>query len=103
MLNPVFSLKHMRDLIPVFYPIAHKVSIRLLTGKSADHVPVLCVLQLRDILENQVRSGKEEINVMLWMSRAALEYIGQGGLGYSFDALNEHSTNTYSEAIKMFV
>lgn len=25
MLNPVFSLKHMRGLIPVFYPIAYKV------------------------------------------------------------------------------
>jgi hypothetical protein len=38
---------------------------------------------------------------MMWMSRAALEYIGQGGLGYSFDALDETKTNTYSEVIKM--
>lgn len=39
---------------------------------------------------------------MNWISRAALEYIGQGGLGYSFDALNEEQTNGYSEAIKAF-
>lgn len=38
---------------------------------------------------------------MMWMSRAALEYIGQGGLGYSFDALDESKKNTYSEVIKM--
>lgn len=38
---------------------------------------------------------------MMWMSRAALEYIGQAGLGYSFDALDEEKTNEYSEAIKM--
>lgn len=25
MLNPVFSLKHMRDLLPIFYPIAYDV------------------------------------------------------------------------------
>ncbi|KAH8115662.1 hypothetical protein DFH11DRAFT_1586252 [Phellopilus nigrolimitatus] len=24
MLNPVFNLKHMRDLLPIFHPIAHK-------------------------------------------------------------------------------
>ncbi|KAH8109751.1 cytochrome P450 [Phellopilus nigrolimitatus] len=80
MLNPVFSLKHMRDLIPIFYPIAH---------------------ELRDILSRQVRSGAEEINVMSWMSRAALEYVGQGGLGYTFEALSGTKTNTYSEAIKL--
>ena len=39
---------------------------------------------------------------MKWMSRAALEYIGQGGLGYTFEALDESKTDTYSEAIKIF-
>ena len=46
-------------------------------------------------------AGGKDINLNKWMSRAALEYIGQGGLGYSFDALDENATNTYSEAIKM--
>ncbi|PAV20282.1 cytochrome P450 [Pyrrhoderma noxium] len=82
MLNPVFSIKHMRDLIPVFYPIAHK---------------------FRDIIAKQVCEGTEEINIMKWMSRAALEYIGQGGLGYSFNALEENAPhNKYSDAIKLF-
>ena len=38
----------------------------------------------------------------MWMSRAALEYIGQGGLGYSFDALDENKTNKYSEVVREF-
>ncbi|KAH8107332.1 cytochrome P450, partial [Phellopilus nigrolimitatus] len=82
MLNPVFSLKHMRELLPVFHPIAHK---------------------LQTVLEREVSKGKEHINVMMWVSRAALEYIGQGGLGYSFDALDEQENNKYSEAMKKSV
>ncbi|KAI5118019.1 hypothetical protein M0805_003456 [Coniferiporia weirii] len=80
MLNPVFSLKHMRDLIPIFYPIGH---------------------ELRKILIDQVGNGTKEINIMEWVSRAALEYIGQGGLGYTFNALDPNDKNTYSEAIKL--
>ncbi|THH09099.1 hypothetical protein EW145_g2244 [Phellinidium pouzarii] len=80
MLNPVFSLKHMRDLIPIFYPIAH---------------------QLREVLVREVRNGTEEVNVMSWMSRAALEFIGQGGLGYTFGALDEGKRNAYSESIRL--
>ena len=25
MLNPVFSIKHMREMIPIFYDVAHRV------------------------------------------------------------------------------
>lgn len=77
MLNPVFSPKHMRELAPIFYPIAH---------------------QLRDILAKKVCSGDEELDMSMWMGRAAMEYIGQGGLGYSFDSLDESKTNRYHEA-----
>ncbi|KAI5118021.1 hypothetical protein M0805_003458 [Coniferiporia weirii] len=81
MLNPVFSLRHMRELVPIFYPIAY---------------------ELRDVLMRQVRGGSGDIDVLKWLSRAALEYIGQGGLGYSFSALDEERTRTsmFSEAIK---
>ncbi len=42
--------------------------------------------------------------MMKWMSNAALEYIGQAGLGYTFDALDEKrsSANRYSEAVQLF-
>ena len=58
-------------------------------------------MQLRDIIEGEVRRGASHVDVMNWTSRAALEYIGQGGLGYTFGALNEkQQRNEYSEAIK---
>jgi len=39
---------------------------------------------------------------MKWLSRAALEYIGQGGLGYSFHALDDTKKDSYSETLKRF-
>lgn len=56
---------------------------------------------MKEILEHEVRSGKDNINMMTWMSRAALEYIGQGALGYSFDALDLTRNNEYSDSMKM--
>jgi hypothetical protein len=35
-----------------------------------------------------------------WVSRNALEYIGQGGLGYSFDAFAMDDSNEYTRAVK---
>ena len=82
MLNPVFSLKHMRGLAPIFYPIAH---------------------QLREVLACKVEQGEDELDINSWMSHAALEYIGQGGMGYSFDALDEAKPNRYHDAAKLLL
>ncbi|KAL5504184.1 hypothetical protein ACEPAH_8258 [Sanghuangporus vaninii] len=79
MLNPVFSLKHMRDLLPIFYPITY---------------------DLREVLAEQVRNGARQIDVLYWLSRAALEYIGQGGFGYKFDALHDEESSKYGEYVK---
>lgn len=35
-----------------------------------------------------------------WMSRTALELVGQGGLGYSFDPLVEDAKNALGDVIK---
>lgn len=40
--------------------------------------------------------------MMEWMSRVALELVGQGGLGYHFNALNEDAKNEYAEAVREF-
>ena len=46
--------------------------------------------------------GSEQY-VTKWMVRAALEAIGRGGLGYSFDRLvREDSRDAYADAIKSF-
>lgn len=65
----------------------------------------VCVLtiqriQLRDGIAAQIRSGNPKVDVLGWMGRTALELIGQGGLGYSFDPLVEESKDTYADALK---
>ncbi|CCM01002.1 uncharacterized protein FIBRA_03050 [Fibroporia radiculosa] len=79
LLNPAFSIKHMRYMLPMFYEVVHK---------------------LRVAIERQVASGPQEIDMLDWMSRTALELIGQGGLGYSFDPLVEDVKNDYGDALK---
>jgi hypothetical protein len=54
-------------------------------------------------LTEHVKSGPQEVDMLEWMSRTALEYIGQAGLGYSFESFSKESTNEYSRAIKDFL
>ncbi|KAG6842752.1 hypothetical protein H0H93_003593, partial [Arthromyces matolae] len=44
-----------------------------------------------------------QIDILHWMSRAALEMIGQSGFGYSFDSLEEDAKpHPFSLALKAF-
>ncbi|KAH7905033.1 cytochrome P450 [Hygrophoropsis aurantiaca] len=72
MMNPVFSINHMRHMIPVFQEITNT-------------------------------NGPQEIEMLEWLTRTALELVGQSGLGYSFDSLAEGSANPYSAAVKMLI
>lgn len=47
----------------------------------------------------QLQGDQKEVDVLNWMSRAALELIGQGGLGYSFDPLTEDVHNEFGDAL----
>lgn len=40
--------------------------------------------------------------MMEWMSRVALELVGQGGLGYNFNTLDEGVMNEYTLAVREF-
>ncbi|KAF9243490.1 cytochrome P450 [Melanogaster broomeanus] len=82
MLNPVFSLANMRDLLPIIQPIADK----------------LCV-----ILKSQLATdgSVREIDILPWLSRGALEYICQAALGHSFDALDPTKESEYLDAIRV--
>ncbi|KAF8807043.1 cytochrome P450 [Phlegmacium glaucopus] len=83
MLNPVFSVAHLRGMIPTFYNISYK---------------------LRDAFAHRVKDGPREIEVLSWLTRTALELIGQSGLGYSFDPLTEDATHhPYSTAARLYV
>ncbi|KAF8896616.1 cytochrome P450 [Infundibulicybe gibba] len=83
MLNPVFSIAHMRQMVPIFYNVAHK---------------------LQDAITSRVENGPREVEIVQWMTRTALELIGQSGLGYSFDSLeDEVSTHPYCKSVKELV
>lgn len=63
-------------------------------------IPIYHGLQLRDVFAKKIESGEDVIDVFHWTSLAALEYIGRGGLGHAFDALNPYKKNEYNEFIK---
>ncbi|KAI1790850.1 cytochrome P450 [Ganoderma leucocontextum] len=81
MLTPVFASRYLRGLVPAFYNVTHK---------------------LVDAISSQVGDGKRDVDVLQWMSRAALELIGQTGIGHSFDPLTEDVSDAYSDAVKSF-
>ncbi|KAF9002264.1 cytochrome P450 [Cyathus striatus] len=83
LLNPVFSTAHMREMVPIFWEVSHK---------------------LRDTIVSQIKNGKEELDMSHWMTRMALELVGQSGLGYSFDPMTEGAPpHPYSTAVKELV
>ncbi|GLB40488.1 putative cytochrome P450 family protein [Lyophyllum shimeji] len=83
MLNPVFSIAHMRHMLPVFHDVAKK---------------------LETAIRLSVINGAHEVDILRWMTRAALEMIGQSGLGHSFDPLVEGvEPHPYSRAVKDLV
>ena len=61
------------------------------------------VLQLEIAIASRVKDGPKEIDVLGWMGRTALEHIGQGGLGYSFDPLTEDKADEFAESLKSFL
>ncbi|THH27299.1 hypothetical protein EUX98_g6892 [Antrodiella citrinella] len=80
MITPAFSLSHLRQLTPVFVHVAET---------------------LRNAIATQVKDHpKADVNVASWSSRAALEIVGQGGMGYSFDPLIDTTPNEYANALK---
>ncbi|KAI0054807.1 cytochrome P450 [Artomyces pyxidatus] len=81
-LNPVFSIKHMRAMVPLFHNLTQ---------------------QLQEVLKRQVEGGARELDLLEYLGRLALELIAQGGLGYTFDSLNyDHEENEFSKAIKQY-
>ncbi|KIK58241.1 hypothetical protein GYMLUDRAFT_700611 [Collybiopsis luxurians FD-317 M1] len=80
LLNPVFSIAHMRSVLPIFYNVVDR---------------------LENALSERVRNGPREIDLLAWMARTALELIGQSGFGYSFDDMkDDEPKDKYSIVIK---
>ncbi|PIL23231.1 cytochrome P450 [Ganoderma sinense ZZ0214-1] len=81
LLNPVFSIAHMRRMIPIFNDVGHQTAI-------ASRVPA--------------NGDLAELDMLTWMARTALELIGQAGLGYSFDPLVADKPDDFAVAVKAF-
>ncbi|KAF7968861.1 hypothetical protein HWV62_29182 [Athelia sp. TMB] len=79
MLNPVFSVKHLRGMTPTFFDIAKKLEHAIL---------------------NKVDTKAQEIDMTGWLNRTALELVGQSGLGHSFVDFSNEGSNTFADAAK---
>ena len=100
LLNPVFSGAHMRDLTPIFHDVVQRVS--RMSMPSTHAMDLTCMLQLRTAIETRIQDGPATLDVARWMGRTALELVGQGGLGHSFDPLTKDAQDEYAEAVKNF-
>lgn len=84
LLNPVFTTKFLRELMPIFLDVARHTSqgIRndLANGKGSDG----------------------EVDIFSWATAAALELVGEAGLGYSFNSFTGERSE-YNIAIKSVV
>lgn len=54
-------------------------------------------------MADQVKDGPQDLEMLGWTGRTALELIGQGGLGHSFDPLTQPVPNPYGKALKALV
>ena len=60
------------------------------------------MMQLKVAIEQRVSTGAKTLDVHEWMGRTALELVGKGGLGHSFDPLTADTQDEYTEAVKGF-
>ncbi|KAI0028309.1 cytochrome P450 [Vararia minispora EC-137] len=80
LMNPAFSINHMRRMMPIFKTLARRSVARM---------------------REEVTKGAYEIDVMDYASRLALELVSQAGFGHSFGAI-EGKDHGYSRALKDF-
>jgi cytochrome P450 len=74
LLNPVFSLGHLRDVVPTFYHVSYKVcAFARVSVLPTSTSPI----QLRDAIASKLKGCPQDIDLLHWTSRAALELIGQ--------------------------
>ncbi|KAI0058900.1 cytochrome P450 [Artomyces pyxidatus] len=77
MLQPFFSTKHMRSLVPLCHRVIHQLDV---------------------VLQQKLADGPKEVELLDWLGRLALELIAQAGMGYTFNSLSpsgeEHEFDT---------
>ncbi|KAF9057840.1 cytochrome P450 [Panaeolus papilionaceus] len=84
-------------------PVLTRYNIRVSTSGVKITEPQITE-QLQNTMLQIAKEGPVEVDVMEWMTRTAMELIGQSGLGYSFDSLVEGSQpHPYAIAAKPLV
>ncbi|KAK7060040.1 cytochrome P450 [Favolaschia claudopus] len=87
MIQPLFGAAHVRALTPTFWSIASQLATviraRVNAGFASDAA--------KGIKKSENGQPAAVIDLWKWASRAALEGVGIGSLGYSFDALNDET------------
>lgn len=58
------------------------------------------VTQLRRAIAREIESGPHNLSVSAWTARGALELLGQGTMGHSFDSLVDPTINDYTVVVK---
>ncbi|KAI0056913.1 cytochrome P450 [Artomyces pyxidatus] len=82
MLNPIFSVQRLRTTVPLLHKIAN---------------------QLKDVLQEKVSDGPQEVDVVDWFGGVAIEMISQNVLGYTFGTFEpDAKRNDLKIAIKEF-
>ncbi|KAI0631208.1 cytochrome P450 [Trametes polyzona] len=80
MLNPVFSLANLRSVLPEIQPIADEMVQRLQAALPADEAG--------------------EVNILPWLARGTIEYVGRGILGVHFDCLEPSQASAYTDTMR---
>ena len=84
----------------IFYTVVHRVR----TGSELVDTSIqLSTVQMNNGIEAQVGDQKTTVDIMAWLTRTALELIGQGGLGVSMDSLGEPIHNPLADSVKMMM
>ncbi|KAG0694815.1 cytochrome P450 [Suillus ampliporus] len=81
MLNPVFSISNMRELLPIIQTISNQLK-SILVANIPPHDSV-------------------ELDVLPWLSRSALDCVCEGVLGYHSAALDTGREDEYTKSLRM--
>ena len=54
-------------------------------------------------IAQRVDEKAQDLDMLDWMGRAALEIIGKAGLGHSFDPLTSDRSDVYTTAAKTYL
>lgn len=96
MIQPLFGAAHIRALTPTFWGIADQLSdvirARVRAASASD---------TEKASKDTSQQPSAVIDLWKWASRAALEGVGIGALGYSFDALDDGTEdNAFMVAVR---